>query len=830
MLAAAAAAAVAAAAAIVASGARAQLACHVTVDLLSAAWLRDLEGGAFGAGDWTTVQALAVGGDLPAFAVDEQVYVRHDATTNVTYANPTCKCDGCCCNTGNCCGDRACTNCDNNACGVRSTATNLRCNGIGWSGDTFATECRNVCQRRRTLPRSYVAAATTAAECLAVVTPTPPPPPPPTSEPTATTGPTHASDVTAVPTTTTATPPTPTASVATTYVPLRATNATTLEVRITIARCTPATRDGQSDDVCAAASGSGGSSVLVNATSSSFAADPAAAATAAVGTSVVLQFAPRALRIAALVLDRFDAATGGDAAHVYCTRAADGTLYGPVNVTAPLVTLGTDDGNGVLCSALALIVTAGDGVEIVGLHTFVDQEQRVDAPSPPPPPPPPVAALIGGLVAAVIVIIFIVVIIIVVVVVVRRRRAATATTASSSSARSSHALVTTVSPPPSMAFATLSSTASSSSTTTLPAGYGAPPSHPSQRALGAPTLAPPSFGTPSSSANSSPRRRRYEIDAAELQLDTVRGPLGEGAFGVVWRGRYRGMAVAVKQAKSGSGTPTPGYDSAAGSGGGGGGAPSAAAADLADEARKLVEMAAHANIVRFYGVVRAPWFGLVTEFCAGGALDTALYGGDAARRVAFTGAERLALVRGVAHGVAHLHAQAVVHRDLAARNVLLERTADGGWLAKVADFGMSRDGDAAGVRASAAVATTYTTTGPLAWMAPEQIDIADGRSAYSARSDVWAYGVVVYEVYARAPPWHGESPVHAAMHTVKGDTLVLPPPPATPPAVVALAASCFAYDAAARPSMRVVAQTLDGTTLDAYGDTTLVAAEATAAV
>ncbi|EJW71776.1 serine/threonine protein kinase [Wuchereria bancrofti] len=92
------------------------------------------------------------------------------------------------------------------------------------------------------------------------------------------------------------------------------------------------------------------------------------------------------------------------------------------------------------------------------------------------------------------------------------------------------------------------------------------------------------------------------------------------------------------------------------------------------------------------------------------------------------------MLRGIAAGMKYLTEKGFVHRDLAARNVLV----DSNLLCKIADFGLSR-----GVEGS--VEQEYTTNGgkiPVRWTAPEAIT----HRKFTAASDVWSFGVVIWEV------------------------------------------------------------------------------------
>jgi serine/threonine protein kinase len=104
----------------------------------------------------------------------------------------------------------------------------------------------------------------------------------------------------------------------------------------------------------------------------------------------------------------------------------------------------------------------------------------------------------------------------------------------------------------------------------------------------------------------------------------------------------------------------------------------------------------------------------------------------------------LGMLRGVARGMAFLHAgrPPVVHCDLKASNVLVNEA----FQAKVSDFSLS----SLGRRPSAAGGRP--ARGTLYWMAPECL--AGGQN--SVEADVYAFGVTLFEVMARAEPYEGE--------------------------------------------------------------------------
>ncbi|MFO0670128.1 MAG: serine/threonine-protein kinase [Polyangiaceae bacterium] len=105
--------------------------------------------------------------------------------------------------------------------------------------------------------------------------------------------------------------------------------------------------------------------------------------------------------------------------------------------------------------------------------------------------------------------------------------------------------------------------------------------------------------------------------------------------------------------------------------------------------------------------------------------------------------------------LAEAHAQGIVHRDLKPSNLFLTQRPDGTPLVKVLDFGIAKasaDSEASGSNPS--LTDTHAVFGSPSYMSPEQI-----RSAkhVDARADVWAIGVVLFELLAGRLPFLGES-------------------------------------------------------------------------
>jgi len=153
---------------------------------------------------------------------------------------------------------------------------------------------------------------------------------------------------------------------------------------------------------------------------------------------------------------------------------------------------------------------------------------------------------------------------------------------------------------------------------------------------------------------------------------------------------------------------------------------------------------------------------------------------------------KLKICRDIASGMLHLALEGIIHKDLAARNILLTKTLE----AKVSDFGLSRIAD------NTAVVYSKSDVGPLKWMSPEAIR----KKKYSEKSDVWSYGTVCYEVYARKEPFEDLDAIQAATSVVM-DGLRCKLPNNAPPFMHTLLNSCFEVEPEKRPTFKEIGVT-----------------------
>lgn len=124
--------------------------------------------------------------------------------------------------------------------------------------------------------------------------------------------------------------------------------------------------------------------------------------------------------------------------------------------------------------------------------------------------------------------------------------------------------------------------------------------------------------------------------------------------------------------------------------------------------------------------------------------------------------EAIALLRQITAGLAPAHAAGIIHRDLKPENVLLDAHGH----AFVSDFGVGRDLPPGGAHSTPD--TLSSLIGSPAYMAPEQLR----GLPTDQRSDVYALGVILYEMLTGSPPFSG-----ATMYEVAAQALTTPVPP-----------------------------------------------------
>ena len=193
-------------------------------------------------------------------------------------------------------------------------------------------------------------------------------------------------------------------------------------------------------------------------------------------------------------------------------------------------------------------------------------------------------------------------------------------------------------------------------------------------------------------------------------------------------------------------------------------------------------------------------------FVTGESLRARMAGG-----AAFGVAPAVSILRDVARALAYAHSQGVVHRDINPENILLS-----GGTAVVTDFGIakalsaSRTLDGTGTSSTSSSLTQVGgSTGTPAYMAPEQAVGAD----VDLRADIYAWGVVAYELLAGTHPFAGKmnSAQMIAAHLSETPTPLTARNPDVSAALDDLVQRCLAKDSSHRPAnAEELLQSLDG--------------------
>ncbi|XP_068753365.1 ephrin type-A receptor 3-like isoform X3 [Montipora capricornis] len=250
-----------------------------------------------------------------------------------------------------------------------------------------------------------------------------------------------------------------------------------------------------------------------------------------------------------------------------------------------------------------------------------------------------------------------------------------------------------------------------------------------------------------------------EIERNKIKLDKM---IGQGEFADVYKGILQTpkgkQAIAVKVLRPGSNEKNQ--------------------KDFLSEA-SIMGQFNHPNVIQLTGVVtQSKPMMIVTEFLANGSLDYFLK----SRKGELSTTQLLGIAKDVACGMVYLSEMNFIHRDLAARNILVGDNMS----CKVSDFGLSRE------LADDNPESEYETQGgkiPVRWTAPEALQ----HRTFSSASDVWSYGILLWEImsFADRPYWEWNN--YDVINRVKTGYR-LPPPMSCPKVVHDLMLNCWDSD------------------------------------
>ena len=240
------------------------------------------------------------------------------------------------------------------------------------------------------------------------------------------------------------------------------------------------------------------------------------------------------------------------------------------------------------------------------------------------------------------------------------------------------------------------------------------------------------------------------------------------------------------------------------------------------EAKTLASLN-HPNIAQIYGIESfgANGTALVMELVPGPTLDELIRDQFERRGGSFEMSEVVAMASSIAEALEAAHDLGIVHRDLKPANIKIKgawgptpahltdgrlaptRSASGiaDGTVKLLDFGLARAVDPSGSADLAAAASSPTMLSPAAtqqgiilgtagYMSPEQ---AKGRTV-DKRADIWAFGVVLYEMLTGKRLFGGESVTEIIASVIKDAPDLRALPPDTPPAIRQLLTRCLERD------------------------------------
>ncbi len=234
-------------------------------------------------------------------------------------------------------------------------------------------------------------------------------------------------------------------------------------------------------------------------------------------------------------------------------------------------------------------------------------------------------------------------------------------------------------------------------------------------------------------SKSSTRLSSYDIDFASISLGRE---IGKGSFGKIYTATWNETPVAVKflvnyepKDLGWRGRNDDDFQP-----------------EHADKLLRTLETEAeilsvlrHPNIVQYLGVCMDPSsMCIVTEYCGNGSMA------DVIRTKTLTWSRASRMLLDAATGMLYLHSRNILHCDLKSNNILV----DSHYRTKICDFNMSK-------LIEESTGSSLANIQNPRWLAPE---ICEGSDSHSKASDVYSFGIVMWEVLTGEVPWKDSKP------------------------------------------------------------------------
>ena len=285
--------------------------------------------------------------------------------------------------------------------------------------------------------------------------------------------------------------------------------------------------------------------------------------------------------------------------------------------------------------------------------------------------------------------------------------------------------------------------------------------------------------------NQGRRREDWEIDSHEIDLSQA-PVLGTGGYGTVYKATWRGADVAVKvlscTSLSSSSSSSSSLQGRMGRD---------AVRSFGEEVRVMTALR-HPNVVLFMAAcTKPPNMCIVMEYMALGSLHDLLHN-ELVVDLPIPLVIKMAYQ--AAKGMYFLHSSGIAHCDLKSLNLLL----DNKWNVKVSDFGLTRF--------KTDMHAADQAQGTVQWVAPEVLE--ESPDVDYTQADVYAFGIVLWEMISRRDPYEGMTPAAVAVAVIRHDHRPAMPPGA-PADYAALATECWQRDRVMRPSFMEIMQRLN---------------------